>query len=90
MNPSLGGSLNRVACASSSECWAIGSMVGGEGESEPLVEQWNGSAWSIVSLPNVGGDSLSDVTCAWESECWVVGSYPTGFESSARPRFSRK
>ena len=59
--------LSEVACASASDCWAVGSPI----------EHWNGTTWSIVASPNITG-YLSDVTCASASDCWAVGYYFTG------------
>lgn len=43
-------SFNGIACASASYCWAVGMQVkASAGTSAPLLEKWNGSAWSIPS-----------------------------------------
>ncbi|PYL02849.1 MAG: hypothetical protein DME32_05445, partial [Verrucomicrobia bacterium] len=63
--------LSEVACASASDCWAVGDR-----SSQSLIEHWNGTAWSIVNSPDAAGD-LSDVTCTSASDCWAVGSYFT-------------
>src|ERR1700694_5240533 len=47
-SPSQTNDLIGVACASSSDCWAVGIADSGIGSSEEtLAEHWNGSAWSI-------------------------------------------
>jgi hypothetical protein len=61
--------LNSVACASPSDCWAVG-------DGYALIMHWNGSSWSYVAAaplnpPFVG---LNGVTCSSASECWAVGS----------------
>jgi hypothetical protein len=83
-NPSSSGALlTAVACISASDCWAVGSSYDlGSGLSLPqaftLAEQYNGTAWSIVSSPTRGGSisvALPAVACASASDCWAVGSY---------------
>lgn len=67
--------LSAVACASASECWAVGSYNNGSA-AQTLIERWNGTSWAIVPSPNNGTQSnaLSGVTCSSASECWAVGS----------------
>src|SRR4029077_12910122 len=77
-NPQIGQNiLDGVTCASASDCWAVGYYA--NGGSVTLVEQWNGTAWSIVASPNVAGGGtqnvLNGVTCASASDCWAVGFY---------------
>src|SRR5438874_6901645 len=49
--------LTSVACASSSECWAVGYSQPTDGFGDrsgavsTLIEEWNGSSWVIVSSP---------------------------------------
>jgi hypothetical protein len=81
VNPALGNDfVLGSACANAFECWAVGfSVSGGTGSSSTtaaLIEQWNGSAWSIASspvAPSPGGYALFGVTCVTSSDCWAVG-----------------
>jgi len=70
-----------VTCASASDCWAVGDQSSCGGCAQTLIEQWDGTSWSIVPSPNTGvADLLYGVTCASASDCWAVGSYqPGGF-----------
>ncbi len=73
-----------VTCMSATDCWAVGfASSGSGGTNQTLAEHWNGTAWSIVTTPNVtssGGDVLGSVACVSSSDCWAVGSYtPQGF-----------
>jgi hypothetical protein len=68
-----------VTCTSRSNCWAAGRYANATDQTyQTLVEQWNGSAWSIVSSPNINAtqhdSSLLGVTCVSTSDCWAVGS----------------
>lgn len=75
--------LAGVACASATSCFAVGGYFVSTADSSgelTLVEQWNGSTWSIVPSPNqpLALDSaLTNVTCASSTFCFAVGSYDT-------------
>ena len=69
-----------MACVSGSDCWAVGAVlaVGGGNPSGTLIENWNGSSWSIVPSPNptapgVVGAVLQGVSCTSASNCMAVG-----------------
>ena len=69
-------SLNAVACVSASDCWAVGEYVNpSTGWDDSLIEQYNGSVWSVVPSPNPGQyyNVLYGVTCTSASTCWAVG-----------------
>jgi hypothetical protein len=69
--------LNGVTCVSSSHCWAVGSYFNSSlGLTQTLIEEWDGSSWSITNSPNVTGQfqELRSVTCVSDTECWAVGS----------------
>jgi hypothetical protein len=70
--------LSGSACATSSFCIAVGTQPGpgGSGTNDTLIEQWNGSSWSIVPSPNptgAGRSELDGVSCAGPSFCVAVG-----------------
>jgi hypothetical protein len=69
--------LNGVSCSSASACTAVGSYRGSEGVYHPLVERWNGSAWSLQSAPNPAAGTAQKamlaVSCASASSCMAVG-----------------
>lgn len=72
-------SLAAVTCVTADDCWAVGmyaanSENGGDGIIHPLIEHYDGSAWTVVTstaLPDYGG--LNAVTCVDAGECWAVG-----------------
>jgi hypothetical protein len=57
-----------------------------------LIEQWDGSAWSIASSPNSGtstsGNYLFGATCASASQCWAVGYYTTNTRQALIEEFA--
>jgi hypothetical protein len=63
--------LNGVACASTSDCFAVG--VAGF---SPFIKRWTGSSWNIIPAadpPSTGVNRLDGITCAATSDCWAVG-----------------
>jgi len=77
-NPSgsIASVFQEVSCASETSCTAVGSWVSGTGgANQTLVEDWNGSAWSIASSPNPLGstyNALFGVSCR-SAACFGVG-----------------
>ena len=73
--------LNGVSCVSASDCWAVGHYTYTNGVAQTLIEQWNGTSWSIVTSPNtstVQGNYPLSVSCVSASDCMAVGYYYTG------------
>ena len=73
--------LHSVTCTSTSNCWAVGYYNNNSGVRQTLIEQWNGTSWTIVSSPNTSttqDNELEAVTCASASECWAVGYFVNG------------
>jgi hypothetical protein len=71
--------LNAVNCSSTTSCVAVGTYST-KSWSRTLIEQWNGTAWSIAASPNPPGQTLavlSGVTCASSTSCVAVGNYST-------------
>jgi hypothetical protein len=70
--------LLAVTCVTGSDCWAVGTVLGGA-ENNPvgtLIENWNGSGWTVVPSPTPSGAVgaiLESVSCTSASGCWAVG-----------------
>jgi hypothetical protein len=68
--------LNGVSCTSAARCIAVGYVEPDPSSAfRPLVERWNGSAWSIVSTPKTSPFEpavLNAVSCA-KGSCTAVG-----------------
>ena len=63
-----------IACASASECWAVGYRIGPAYQT--LIQRWDGTSWTIIPSPNSSVSEtnlLYGVTCVATSECWAVG-----------------
>ncbi|MBV9524855.1 MAG: hypothetical protein JOZ46_03440 [Candidatus Dormibacteraeota bacterium] len=74
--------LNAVACTQPAACTAVGgySTSGDHDDpvSDPLIESWDGMAWSVVPSPAPGAGNLavlSSVACTARSSCFAVGNY---------------
>ncbi|HJQ73283.1 MAG TPA: hypothetical protein VJ814_00235 [Gaiellaceae bacterium] len=58
----------------SDDVWAVGTDASGTG-TQPLVERWDGSAWSVVPTPPTStDDSLASVAVLSPSDVWAVGT----------------
>jgi hypothetical protein len=63
--------LDAVSCAGMSACVAVGGQSSGA-----LAEVWNGTAWRIVTVPELNGSTvaqLNGVSCAAANACVAVG-----------------
>jgi hypothetical protein len=67
-----GQTLFGVSCTSATTCIAVGS-----GPDGALAEGWNGTKWTVETVPSPTGSSqngLSAVSCASATACTAVGS----------------
>src|SRR5215204_5333170 len=69
-----------VTALASNNVWAVGTANDEEAPEETLIVHWDGSTWSRVSSPNIGGASntLSGVAGAAANDVWAVGQYLSG------------
>jgi hypothetical protein len=73
---STGAVLNGVACTSTKNCLAVGNYFTSSHTTLPAAERWNGSKWSVVSVPAPSGAtdaSLAAVSCTSSTNCQAVG-----------------
>jgi len=73
----VGALLQGVSCASASSCVAVGYSTDDTGANlHSVIEQWNGSAWSLVPAADTGQafDELNKVQCLAADDCWAVGN----------------
>jgi hypothetical protein len=71
--------LSGVAAISGNDVWAVGNYLDRFNTGAPLqtlIEHWDGTAWSIVSSPDVGTGSnlLAAVAADSLGDAWAVGS----------------
>lgn len=73
--------LFAVSCSSSSSCTAVGEQHPSDGTTAGLAEHWDGSAWSIQSIPTPTGDqfvSMTGVSCPTATFCMAVAFSDSG------------
>ena len=73
-----GAYLDDVSCPSPTFCAAVGYTAyhGSDTNTAPVIEQWNGTAWTIVASPAAAGsfgDELGAVSCTGPTFCSTVG-----------------
>lgn len=85
--------LASVSCRSRQWCVAAGFEFSQDlGYSQPLIESWNGTEWSIVPSPLRGtvDSRLVGISCVSRQSCMAVGSYFFGsFPGSTRTLVER-
>ncbi len=90
---SAGTDLAAVHCTTTSECTAVGNYDDGLGTQLPLIERWNGSAWSLQTATPVSGalgTYLTAVQCSSSTVCTAVGTYidSTGVQKTLALRWA--
>jgi len=82
-SPSPGGSndLRGVAIISATDIWAVGAFFNtASNATQTLIEQWNGTSWSVVTSPNPSSTTnLLEAAAADKSsgQAWAVGEFST-------------
>ncbi len=82
-SPSPGGSndLRGVAIISATDIWAVGAFFNTTSNvTQTLIEQWNGTSWSVVTSPNPSSTTnLLEAAAADKSsgQAWAVGEFST-------------
>jgi len=76
---SVGSKLRAITCINAGNCIAVGDSANRASIPKTLIEQDNGSGWTIIPSPNpsvIGGFArLAGVACATSTHCVAVGSY---------------
>ena len=74
-----GSLLDGVSCVSASACMAVGwYALGSTGNHLPFAEQWDGTSWTLETVPDPAGSNLTSlyaVSCTAAGACTAVGSY---------------
>ena len=72
------GYLDSVSCPTEDNCIAVGTEMGANSATSPLVETLTGSTWAATTLPLPSGSSaasLRGVACLSTASCEAVGYY---------------
>jgi hypothetical protein len=80
----VGGHLTSVSCPGVAGCMAVGSYQTSSDASLPFAGRWNGTRWSLVTMPAAGSANVGPdgVTCTSARDCWAVGSAEHGSRTS--------
>jgi hypothetical protein len=73
----LQSTLSGTAVVSPSDIWAVGDSSNSSGIPATLIEQWDGTSWSIVTSPAPGTASLLSGASAdpASGQAWAVGNF---------------
>ena len=74
----------RRPCTSASAFIAVGQRIDRTGAEATLAERWNGTAWSVLKMPNPPGTrgiTLAGVSCTSPSFCMAVGNTVTATDN---------
>ncbi len=84
-DPTMFTFLNGVSCVGPTFCMAAGQTQA-SGNDAPLVERFNGSTWSIMSVPMPSGGNgsyFTGVSCTGPAFCATVGlQFPGAFQQN--------
>ncbi len=67
-----------VSCASATACTMAGFYANSSGTDLPFAEGWNGTEWSVQTVPNPSGSTKTQVrgvSCTSSGACTMVGEY---------------
>jgi hypothetical protein len=68
--------LDSVSATSARDAWAVGlTLDPNSGNTEPLIEHWNNTAWSIVATPAQLSAFFNGVVALSPNDAWAVGGY---------------
>ena len=66
--------LSGVTVAGANDVWAAGGSTDYPGGSNPpLIEHWDGTAWSIIPNPGLPGELLTGISAGSPTNVWAVG-----------------
>lgn len=79
--------LDAVSCPTTTACTAVGTAQL-DNSNVPLAEVWDGTAWTMTSLPPVppGSATLAAVSCTAANACTAVGQHGDGGTDTASIR----
>jgi len=69
--------LKAVAVVNATDVYAVGYYYNYNDIAQTMIEQWDGTAWNIVSTPDIGtrDNYLDSVTALDAKNVWTVGQY---------------
>ena len=78
-------SFQGVSASGPDEAWAVGTHSDTQAADHPLVEHWNGTTWTAVTVPQPAGQqaTLSGVDDLGPADAWAVGTTFNGSDQDA-------
>jgi hypothetical protein len=78
--------VENVDAVSTTDAWAVGSYGTDGSGNHALIDHWNGSAWTLQSVPHTNGtnDSLMGIAEIASDDVWAVG-FSVGASSEQHP-----
>jgi len=76
--------LRGITALSATDAWAVGNYdhhTTGQPLGRPLIEHWNGTAWTVTAGPQLAAGvntGLTGVAAVSPADAWAVGSYCAG------------
>lgn len=72
--------LYAVSADGSGGVWVAGdqTLQGTANLAAPLIEHWNGTAWSVQQLPGIGNSKLLSIYAASPGDVWAGGLFGVG------------
>jgi len=68
--------LVSVSATSGKDAWAVGVTLDPiSGNTEPLMEHWNNTAWSVVTTPSQISALFNSVVALSPTDAWAVGAF---------------
>jgi hypothetical protein len=79
-NPNGNSGLSAVAAVSATDVWAVGTSGSQRGSGQTVIEQWDGTQWSVVQSPSTGSlfNTLTGVAVVSVNDVWAVGWQANG------------
>ena len=81
-----GTELEGISCTAANACEAVGDSINSSGTDLVYAEHFNGSKWSLQTVPSPAGATgsyFAAVSCSSSSACTAVGSYTTSTGATA-------
>jgi hypothetical protein len=78
---SYSSTLEGVSAVSATDAWAAGWYLSNSGADEPLIEHWNGTAWTKMKSATPRGaqfTNLYGVSAVSPTDAWAAGYYTNG------------
>jgi len=73
--------LNSLAVVGKRLAWAAGTegfSSNGSRPGQPLIERWNGTAWSRSRLPSMWPGGFASIAASSATNAWALGQEPSG------------